>query len=228
MKRKWLGRSVSIIGLVGAAVWLSSLSSCARGQKLVSISIVPSSFTYGSAAAVGAIQTPIPLTAYGTFIHPPQTKDITDSVTWASDVTPVAEVDSTGHLTAGTSCGGANISATYYLDNGNTSGPLVVGFMLVTVDGPASLGCTPAGTPPILAVNFAGTGTGTVVSSPPGIDCSAPNSCSSPFVAGSTVTLTGTPTGTSSSVTWNGCSSAVGETCTVILENNVTVTVTFQ
>lgn len=228
MKRKWVGRSIGIVGLVSVAVWLSSLLSCARGQELTSIAIVPSSFTYGSASG-GGQQTPIPLTAYGTFIHPPATKDITDLVTWASDVTPVADVDSTGHLTAGLSCGGANISATYYKDGGNTSGPLVVGFMFVTVDGPASAGCTPAGTEPVLAVNFGSTGSGTVLSSPPGIDCSTPNSCSASFPAGSTITLTGTPTGSSSSVNWSGCSSAIGTTCTVLgIQNNVTVTATFQ
>jgi hypothetical protein len=228
MKRKWLGRSIGIVGLLGAAVWLTSLLSCARGQELTSITIVPSSFTYGS-ASTGGQQVPIPLTAYGTFIHPPATKDITTLVTWTSDVTPVADVDSTGHLTAGVSCGGANISATYYKDGGNTSGPLVVGFMGVTVDGPASLGCTPAGTEPVLSVNFGGTGTGTVVSSPAGIDCSSPSSCSASYPAGSTITLTGTPTGTSMSVTWNGCSSAIGTSCTVLgIQNNVAVTATFQ
>lgn len=227
MKRKWLGRSISVLGLVGAAVWLSSLSSCAHNQDLVSITIVPSSFTYGAASS-GGLQTPIPLTAYGRFIHPPVTKDVTALVTWASDVTPVADVDSTGHLTDGTSCGGANISATYYTDNGNKNGPLVVGYMFVTVDGPASLGCTPAGSAPVLTVNFGGTLTGTVISSPAGIDCSFNNTCSAPFTAGSTVTLTATPSGSSNSVSWNGCSSAMGFTCTVILETSTTVTATFQ
>jgi hypothetical protein len=59
----------SVIILFVAAVLLLSLSNCARNQHLVSISISPSAFTYGGAAPPGAIQTPIPLTAYGTYIH---------------------------------------------------------------------------------------------------------------------------------------------------------------
>lgn len=218
----------SVIILFVAAVLLLSLSNCARNQHLVSISISPSAFTYGGAAPPGAIQTPIPLTAYGTYMHPPETKDITNQVLWASDVTPVAQVDSTGHLTAGVDCGGANISASVFTDGGNKNGNVVVGFMLVTVDGPASLGCTPAGPQPVLTVNFSGTGTGTVTSSPAGIDCSTPSSCNATFPAGAGVILTGTPTGTSTSVSWNGCNTASGSTCTVVLENSVTVTATFH
>jgi hypothetical protein len=224
MNRKWF----SIAALVAAAAFLFSLSSCAFNQHLKSISIVPSAFTYGGAAAPGSVQTPIPLTAYGTYNHPPETKDITSQVIWASDVTPVADVDSTGHLMAGTSCGGANISASVFTDGGNKNGNVVVGFMFVTVDGPASLGCTPAGTPPTLTVNFSGTGSGTVISSPAGIDCSTPSSCNAQFQAGTSVTLTGTPTAPSTKVTWNGCGTALGTTCTVILENSLTVTATFQ
>jgi hypothetical protein len=207
---------------------LLNLSSCARNQDLVSINIVPTAFTYGGPAPQGLVQTPITLTAYGTYIHPPETKDITSVVTWASDQTPVAVVDSSGNLTAGESCGSANISATYYTDGGNKSGNLVVGYMFVTVDGPASLGCTPAGPQPILTVSFAGSGTGSVTG---GVSCSTPSSCSDQFTTGSTVVLTATATGTSSFAGWSGCSSTSGvngSVCTVLLENNLTVTATFN
>jgi hypothetical protein len=215
----------SILALCVAAALLFSLSSCGFNQHLLSISIVPSAFTYGSAAVPGISQTPIPLTAYGAYNHPNETKNITDQVIWASDVTPVALVDSTGNLTAGPSCGGSNISASVYTDGGNKNGNVVVGYMFVTVDGPASLGCTPAGSPPVLTVSV--TGTGTVTSSPGGIDCMAA-SCSAAFSAGTSITLTGFPSGTATSVTWNGCSSSGGETCNLVLENSATVTATFQ
>jgi len=227
MKRKWLGKWISMVGLVVAAVCLGSLSSCARSQQLTSISIVPSGFTYGNAVPAGITQTPIPLTAYGTYIHPPATKDITDSVTWASDVTPVANVDSDGNLTAGPSCGGANISATYYTDDGNKNGNLVVAYMFVTVDGPASLGCTPAGTPPTLTVTVTGTvSSGTVTSSPAGITCSIGSSCSAEFTVGTAITLSATPAG--SFQTWSGCNVANGPNCTVFLQNSTTVTANFD
>lgn len=221
MSRKWF----SIVALCIAGALLFSLSSCGFNQHLLSISIVPSSFTYGSAVPQGVNQTPIPLTAYGAYNHPAETKNITDQVIWASDVPPVAAVDSTGHLTAGPVCGGANISASVFTDGGNKNGNVVVGYMFVTVDGPASLGCTPAGSTPVLTVSI--TGTGTVTSSPGGIDCSA-SSCSAAFSAGTSITLTGSPSGTATSVTWNGCSPGSGSTCTLVLENSVTVTATFQ
>jgi hypothetical protein len=226
MNRKWVGKSISTLGLLAVAVWLSSLSSCARSQKLVGITIFPSGFTYGQSVPAGITQTPIPLTAYGAFIHPPETKVITDNVTWASDVTAVANVDSAGNLTAGPGCGTANISATDYT-NGNKSGNVVVGFISVTVDGPASLGCTPAGPPTTLTVQFSGGGTGTVISNPPGIECSAPSTCtSSSFTVGQTILLTATATGTSIFQSWNGCNATNGQACTVILESSVTVTAT--
>ena len=170
-------------------------------------------------------QTPIPLTAYGTYIHPPATKDITDQVTWASDVTDVANVDSNGNLTAGVGCGVANISATSYTDGGNKNGSLVVGFMSVTVDGPASLGCTPAGLQPILTVTATGP-SGTVISSPAGISCNAGSTCTAQFTTGQTIVLTATPA--SSFQGWNGCNIANGTSCTVFLENDTTVTAAFN
>src|SRR5258708_13137112 len=96
MSPKWY----SMIALITTAIFLFNVSNCGFNQHLTSISIAPSSFTYGSAAPANSGQTPIPLTAYGTYIHPPETKDITDQVIWASD-TPVPVVVSTGHLTPG-------------------------------------------------------------------------------------------------------------------------------
>jgi hypothetical protein len=232
MTRKSFGELISICLLVGAAGLLSSLSSCARNQQLVGITIFPSGFTYGQAATPGISQTSVPLTAYGAYIHPPETKNITDSVIWASDVSAVAAVDSTGGLTAGISCGTANISASVYTDHGNPNGNVVVGFMSVTVDGSSSLGCTPAGPPPILTVQFSGDGTGTVTSNPSGLECSAPSTCSaSTFSAGQTILLTATATGGSTFVSWSGCNSTSGtngSVCTVVLEDSVTVTATFN
>jgi|ERR1022692_708119 hypothetical protein len=223
MNRNWF----SIAAIIIVASFLLSVSSCGHNQGLVSISIVPSGFTYGSAAPPGTIQTPIPLTAYGTYVHPPETKDITDQVIWASDVTAIALVDSTGHLTAGPDCGSANISASVFTNGGNKNGNVVVGYMFVTVDGPASLGCPQSNAQSNLTVTIGG-GTGTVTSSPAGIDCGP--TCSAQFVTGTPVTLTGTPTAPSTSVTWGSgnCDSGTGSVCTVLLEGDREVTATFQ
>lgn len=230
MKRKSFGKWISICLLAGAACLLSSLSSCARNQQLVGITIFPSGFTYGQSATPGATQTPIPLIAYGAYIHPPETKDITNSVIWSSDLESVANVDNTGGLTAGLGCGTANISASVYTDHGNPNGNVVVGFMNVTVDGPASDGCTPAGPQPILTIDFSGTGTGTVTG-PDDISCSTPSTCSDQLPTGTTLNLTATATGSSTFSNWSGCSSTSGtnnSVCTVILENNVSATATFN
>lgn len=218
MSRKWF----SIIVLIAVATFLLNVSSCGFNQHLVSISITPSAFTFGVAntnASVG-------FGALGTYIHPPATKDVTSLVTWASDNPQVVQITSAGVASpaSNVNCGVANIGASFY-DSPNL---VTSNIATITVDGPQSLGCTPAGPEPILTVNFSGTATGTVISSPAGIDCSSPSSCNSEFTVGSTVILTGTPTGTSTSVTWNGCNTAIGSTCTVILENSVTVTATFQ
>jgi hypothetical protein len=216
MNAKWF----SIVALIAAATFFLSLSSCGFNQHLVSITISPSSFTFGGINQ-GLYAD---FAATGTYEHPPKTVDITNIVTWGTDAPQIAQFTSPGVLTTNSACGTASISASFY-DSPNlvSSNPATI-----TVDGPTSLGCTEAGTPPILTVNFSGTATGTVVSSPAGIDCSSPSSCNAEFTVGTTVILTGTPTGSSTSVTWNGCGTAVGETCTVTLEESVTVTATFQ
>jgi hypothetical protein len=77
----------------------------------------------------------------------------------------------------------------------------------------------------ILTVVKAGSGSGTVTSAPAGIDCGA--TCTSDFLAGSTVTLTGTPAPGSvlRELTGGGCSGA--EPCPVSLTGPTTVTATF-
>ncbi len=220
MSRKWF----SIAALIAVAIFLS-LSSCGFNSHLVSIQIAPTAFTFGGATPVGVpISGGFYFSATGTYEHPPKTIDITNLVTWGTDNPQVLQVSSTGQASAGYDCGVANVTASYYdspnLVSSNTA--------TVTVDGPAALGCTPAGAEPILTLSFAGTGTGTVTG---GINCSTPSSCSDQFVIGSTVTLTASPTGTSTFGGWSGCNSTGGEgavVCTVLLENNTTVTATFS
>jgi len=227
MNRKSLGKWISIFALASAAGWLLSLSSCARSQQLEGITISPSAFTYFSPAPPNSQQTPIPLTAYGAFIHPPETKDITSKVTWASDQTIVADVSSSGGLTAGVACGIANISATYYTD-GNKSGNVVVGFMTVTVEGPASQGCPTGTATQNLSVNVTGgAADGVITSSPAGITCGP--TCSAAFSTGSTVTLTAVPNNGHSFLGWaSGCTSTSGATCNVTMNSDVIVSASFN
>ncbi|MGE5281965.1 MAG: InlB B-repeat-containing protein [Chloroflexota bacterium] len=78
-----------------------------------------------------------------------------------------------------------------------------------------------------LTVTKAGSGTGTVTSSPAGIECGA--TCSAGFVKGSTVVLTGTPGAEALPVSWTGCDevTAKGE-CAVEMATARSVTATFN
>jgi len=218
MVSKWFG-VVAVTGLL-----ISGLS-CARNQHLVSLQVQPSGgANFGAADSTLYVN----FTAYGTFEHPPQTKDLTGLVTWKSDTPQVAVVNANavaGEVSpAGTDCGTSNLTATF--QDGNNL--VVSNAALITVDGPSSSGCTEPGPLPILQVNFAGTGTGTVTSTPAGIDCSTPSSCSASFTAGTTVTLTASGTGGATVIGWTGCNQALGNQCTVVLEQNVTVTVSLK
>jgi len=98
-------RSVGAIAIL--AFFLAALS-CAHDQQLVGIEIQPGTETFG------ASNIPIPadaglsvqLKAFGHYIHPPVTKDITNQVAWLSNTPGLATVDQTGLLqAAGQDCG---------------------------------------------------------------------------------------------------------------------------
>ena len=80
----------------------------------------------------------------------------------------------------------------------------------------------PATTSPVfnVVITFTGAGTGTVISSPSGINC--PTDCISAFPVGTTVTFTATPTGGSTFGIWSGtlpglqpCTTTNADVCTV-------------
>ena len=220
MSRKWF----SILALVAAATFLSSLSSCGFNSHLLSIQVQPSSGgTFGAADPSLFFQ----FKAFGSYSHPPRTVDITDQVNWQSDNPQVVQVATLGVVSPSPDlgCGRADIFAT--LQDGKND--VVSNSVPVTVDGPASSGCTPAGTQPILTISFAGLGTGTVTG-PFGISCSSPSVCSNQLTAGTTLMLTATATSGTFAM-WTNCNSTSGtngSVCTVTLENNLTVTATFN
>lgn len=220
-------RAVRALALCSA---LFGTFSCTRDQQLVGISIVPSEQTFGAPDPALNVQ----LRALGRYIHPPVTKDITDRVTWASNSPPVAVVTGTGLLSpAGIDCGGALVSATVQTNSSagdrTSSGAIITDTIVVTVNDMTVPGCpgfSGSASSPTLTVLFSGTGSGTVNSSPPGLGCSS--SCSGNFPAGTSVTLTATPTAPSTFGSWVGCDSLAGSSCTVLLNSNRTVTVTFN
>ena len=210
--------------LVFATVlWVVGLTSCAHEQQLTSITVQPTTETFGAAdipvSADAGLN--VQLRALGSFIHPPVTKDITDQVTWNSNTPDMVTVTPAGLLVVtGVACGNALVSATVTTNkssgNRDSSGAIVTGYMT------ANVVCFSSG--PTLTVNFAGTGSGTVTSSPSGLSCAT--TCSAHFTSG-TVTLTATSNG-STFGGWSGCDSMSGQTCTVNLTSDRTVTVTFN
>src|SRR5262249_10343589 len=86
------------------------------------------------------------------------------------------------------------------------------------------VGGTPPPQNPSLAVVGAGSGSGTVTSSPAGINCGA--TCSASYQSGSVVTLVATPAAGSTFGGWGGACSGTGP-CAVTMNASATVTATF-
>jgi hypothetical protein len=126
MKRSYLGIAFGALVAVGAAL---SLPSCGHNQKLVSITIDPTGANITGAGVAVDFQ------AFGTYIHPPETKNITDSVVWTSAAPQIVSIDSkTGVAVSGSGCGtDITITATAYSDPQNDSGGVVVGTAAVSV-----------------------------------------------------------------------------------------------
>src|SRR6266702_130856 len=188
------GRSMKGLFLRSAAVLalgfsLVAMLSCAHDQQLVGITIKPGVENFGSADPALNVQ----LRAIGNYIHPPVSKDITDQVIWNSNTPNMVTVTSTGLLSpAGFACGNALVSATvqtnHSVGNRSSSGAIISGYMTANVACLSSTG-------PVLTVDFLGSGTGNVTSTPAGINCaSTAVSCSQSFVSGTLITLTASPT----------------------------------
>ena len=205
MSRKWF----SVIVLIAAATFLISASSCGFNQHLISIQVTPPGATFTS------VGSSIIFKAMGTYDHPPETKDITDLVTWSVDSQNLVTISNTSLVTALSICGSGNLTASYY-DSPNT----VTGSAFLTGGGAGTASCNQA----VLTVNIAGSGSGSVVDSTGVIKC--PGVCSADYTLGSTIGLTATPTAGTTS--WTNCSTFVGNTCTVVLNFDTTVTATFK
>jgi hypothetical protein len=76
-----------------------------------------------------------------------------------------------------------------------------------------------------LAVIKVGAGSGSIISSLPGIDCGT--TCSAIYLAGSSVTLTATVDAGSTFAGWTGCDSVADTTCMVTMAGSRAVTATF-
>jgi hypothetical protein len=98
----------------------------------------------------------------------------------------------------------------------------------VSMTGARSVTATfsPAGTLMQLQVVRAGTGSGSVSSSPPGINCGA--TCTATFAAGASVTLTALADAPSVFTGWSGACSGTSTTCVVSMTQARSVAATFS
>ncbi|HSZ61350.1 MAG TPA: hypothetical protein VK828_06115 [Terriglobales bacterium] len=222
MKRGYIGVALGALVAVGAVL---SLPSCGHDKKLVSIQVQPSTFTFLQPNSGQTIN----YHAYGTYIHPPATMEITSQVTWGvlglADVATIGA--STGTVTTQGGCGVSGISATAPEGTGGASN-IVVGYGTVTVDNPAILSCPGGSTEQAtLAVVLGGTGQGTVTSIPGGATCPGP--CGAQFTVDSLVVLNATPNSGHSFLGWQGCTPTSGNSCSLTMPaNGILVTATFN
>jgi hypothetical protein len=231
MQRSYIGLALGALVAVGAVL---SLPSCGHDQKLVSMTITPTTSTFQEPGFTPPPPNPTQqYTAIATYIHPPATKDVTSQATWKID-NGVATLTSPGLFTAtppppgappGTPgpCGVADISASVPEGTGG-SGNVVIALATVTVDDPSNILCPGGGKLATLAVGVVGSGT--VTSLPAAISCTATGgTCVATYSVGASVLLTASRV----PVTWGNCPGASGDTCAVTIPTGGTaVSATFQ
>jgi len=223
MKRSYIGLALGALVALGATL---SLPSCGHDQKLVSITVQPPAFTFLEADSGQTTQ----YHAYGTYIHPPATKEITAQATWRVDgLSSVVTVGTpAGTVMTQGGCGVSDVVATAPEGTGG-SGNIIVGFGTVTVNNPNDPNC-PGGSQQhaVVAVVLAGTTQGTVTSIPAGATCPGP--CGAQFNVGSLVVLNATPNSGHTFVGWEGCTPGSNLTsCTLTVPlDGVLVTATFN
>jgi len=230
MKRRYVGLAMGALLAVGGAL---SLPSCGHDQKVISVTITPTTSTFLEPGFTPPPPNPTQqYTAIATYIHPPATKDVTSQATWTID-NDVATMSSPGLFNAtpppagsplGTPgpCGVADISASVPEGTGGSSN-VVIAVATVTVNDSSNILCPGGGKLGTLAV--AVVGSGMVTSLPAAISCTATGgTCIATYSVGASVLLTASPV----TVTWANCPGASSNTCVVTIPTGGTaVSATF-
>ncbi|HVO63877.1 MAG TPA: Ig-like domain-containing protein [Terriglobales bacterium] len=216
MKSRWM----RIASLCAAVILITA--SCGHDQELVSITVTPAKVDFQGFGARSQ------MTAMGSYIHPPETKDITSIVTWATNVPDTVSVSQTGLVTAINICGSGQVTATAYSNPSNhAAGSAIRGSADVAILLNGSSNCSQLANLTVQIGTSGGSASGSVTSSPTGINC--PNTtCSANFAVGTTVTLTASPNSGSSFNHWDGCDAPSGITCTMNMNAAKTVTANFS
>jgi hypothetical protein len=207
--------TTTISATIGAIVGTATLEflPLPMARSLTSLTIVPGK---QATSYVGRFTQ---LMAIGIYNTEPRIQDVTNQVRWQSTDTRITSVDSKG-LAMSSDIGSATITASAKSQSGATIAASTILTQQLETDGAASR---------TLTVFDAGLGYGTIVSDPPGIDCTSGNGCSANFAIGATVILTATPAASSTFGGWSAnCLPSAVATCTVVVKNNEPVGVIFH
>ena len=126
MKRNFTGIVLGVVALIAVA---SFLPGCGFKRKLVAITVTPNGVTITGTGVI------VNFKAVGSYIHPPDTRDITDLVTWESAAPQIISIDPhTGVATSGAGCGtNITINATAFSNSSAMSGTAAIGQALISV-----------------------------------------------------------------------------------------------
>ncbi|HTF42635.1 MAG TPA: hypothetical protein VK641_01985 [Terriglobales bacterium] len=123
-------KQFTILAAVLALGSVSTLPSCGLPQQLDGVSIQP---------RTGTFLAPDPrlsfnFKAYGSYVHPVATKDITSQAVWTTDVTGLVSITQAGVVTpTGFGCGVVNVLATITDSPHTPKGQVYIGHATVTV-----------------------------------------------------------------------------------------------
>jgi hypothetical protein len=119
-----------MVGLLACVLVCWLIPSCGSDHVLTAITVSPQ----GATLIGPGVQ--VQYMAVGTFIHPPETKDVTDIVNWSSNSPQIVTITNTGLATSTAGCGtNLGIIATYYTNPSNPSaGNVVVGNATINVE----------------------------------------------------------------------------------------------
>jgi Divergent InlB B-repeat domain/Bacterial Ig-like domain (group 2) len=206
--------TISAAGGGGNPIGTATLTvSSTETGSLTSLTVLPVNQTVTSAGQT------VQYIAIGTFTGTQPTQDVTNQVTWSASNANVATISATGlATTVGTCAQGQATTITAALSTFTGTATLTYGSCGQNIS-------------PILTVYGPGQGTGTVTSTPTGIDCntSSGTGCSANFTLNSQVSLTATPASGSVFVGWSAnCQPAQNSTCTVTMGNYETVGAIFD
>ena len=224
MKRGYIGIALGALVAVGAAL---SLQEFGHPQKLVSVQVQPSGFTFWWLLQVKQRNPRLRYlysSARGGVISLTKSRGAWTALR-ASLLLLAAPP---GTVTTQGGCGVSDVAATAPEGTGGSSN-IVVGYGTVTVDNPDISYC-PGGSSQqaTLAVVLAGSGDGTVTSVPAGITC--PGSCGAQILIGNLVVLEATPNTGHTFVSWNGCTPGnPSNTCSLTMPaSGVLISATFD